>query len=69
MGFLDGTSSEMRFASLGFLIAVVGAAMGFSSFAIDHRWIGISGYVIVVIGISVGFVAIIFGFIRVFRQR
>ena len=53
----------LRIGFAGFVIALVGAAAGFSGFEIDQRWLSITGYLITGAGVVVGFIGILYGWI------
>ena len=55
----------MKIGLAGFVIALVGAAIGFSGFEIDQRWLSIIGFVTTVAGVAVGFIGIVYGWITV----
>lgn len=67
-GFLRGTSPPLRLGCLGFLIAVLGAALGFS---IDYRpgnpWAYLA-FSIVAAGVVIGFVCVGWGWVYVVRS-
>ena len=62
--FFRGTTPELRWASLSFLVAATGVALGFLGFAISVRVVSIFGFAICFAGISMGFIAIGLGLFR-----
>lgn len=58
----------LRIGLAGFVIAVVGAALGFAGFHIEERWLSIAGFVITVVGVIVGFAGIVYGWVTEGRR-
>jgi len=51
----------LKLALIGFLIAAIGAAVGFTGFYVEERWLSILGFSITVIGVAVGAIGILYG--------
>jgi uncharacterized membrane protein len=67
--FFEGSSKQLRLGFLGFVVAVVGAALGFS---IDYRAGNPLAYVafgIVTIGVIIVFLAIAWIWIIIWRKK
>jgi hypothetical protein len=67
--FFAGSSKPMRLGFLGFVVATVGALLGFW---IDYRLGNPVAYVsfgMVVTGVAIGFVAVAWGWYTFFRRR
>ena len=58
----------LKIGFIGFVIAFVGAAVGFSGFHIDERWLSLAGFIITVFGVVIGFVGIAYGWITEGKQ-
>lgn len=55
--------SGFRVAFLGFGIAAVGVVSGFIGFSVDRKWVSLVAFVITVLGIVVGLIGILCGWI------
>ncbi len=58
----------LKIGFIGFVIAFVGAAVGFSGFQIDERWLSLTGFTVTVFGVLIGFVGITYGWITEGKQ-
>jgi len=47
----------------GFVIAAVGAVLGFTGFFVEERWLSILGFAITVVGVAIGFAGIVYGWV------
>lgn len=61
--FLGATTLSLRFAFLGFCIGLSGVALGFAGFGIGWRWLSVFGYAVVAIGILIGLISILSGWV------
>ena len=52
----------------GFVIALMGAAVGVSGFHLEQRWLAVTGFVITAAGVAVGFIGIGHAWITEGRQ-
>lgn len=52
----------------GFLIAMIGAVLGFGGFQFEERWVAVSGFVLTALGVFVGFVGILHSWITNGKQ-
>ncbi|WP_431103592.1 hypothetical protein [Roseateles noduli] len=67
-GFFAGTTPPLRLGCLGFLIAAMGAALGF---AVDYgpgNPLAYVAFTVVATGVAIGFIAIAWGWIDVLRS-
>jgi VIT1/CCC1 family predicted Fe2+/Mn2+ transporter len=53
----------LKIGFAGFVIAAIGAALGFAGFFIEERTLSLVGLAITVAGVAVGFVGLIYGWI------
>ena len=56
-------SKGLKIGVTGFLVAVVGAIFGFGGFQFNVQWLSIIGFAIVGMGVVVGFVGILYGWL------
>lgn len=61
--FYKGTTKSFRIAGLGFCIAGAGALMGFLGGWADVKFIYAIGFVLVVLGIAIGFFGVARGWV------
>lgn len=59
---------ELKIGFAGFVIALVGAVAGFGGFYVEQRWLSVVGFFIVVAGVTIGFVAISYGWYEMIRE-
>lgn len=59
---------SLHIALIGFGIALVGAIIGFSGFYIEERWLSVMGFCITGLGVIIGFVSIVYGWMRTGKQ-
>ena len=62
-------NDPLRLGFAAFLVAGVGAALGFTAHSIEVRWLAVSAFGLVVIAVACGFVAIGWGWYRIFIYR
>lgn len=66
--FFAGTTKPMRLGFLGFVIAVVGVALGFSIDYGPGNPLAFLAFGIVVLGVAVGFIAVAWGWAIFFKE-
>jgi hypothetical protein len=66
--FFAGSPRSLRLGFLGFVVAAVGAALGFSIDYGPGNPLAYAALVLVVFGIAIGFIAIAWGFYEFFKQ-
>ena len=57
-------SRPLRLGFAAFLLAAIGAALGFTAQSIEVRWLAILAFCVVAIGVACGFFAIGWGWYR-----
>ncbi|MCQ4144007.1 hypothetical protein [Vogesella sp. AC12] len=55
--------SALHVAFAGFCIAAVGAIAGFIGFGIERQWVACLSFAITVLGVAIGFIGVIYGWI------
>lgn len=53
----------LKIGFTGFVIAAIGAALGFAGFQIDEKALSLAGLVVVVVGVAIGFAGIVYGWV------
>lgn len=58
----------LKVAFAGFVIALIGAVVGFGGFHVGERWLSIAGFAITIFGVAIGFIGIVYGWIMHGKQ-
>jgi len=63
-GFLHGTTRSLRIALVGFFVVASGVGLGFLGFEIGIRAISVIGFFMCVLGATIFFTGIVYGWIK-----
>ena len=63
-----GRNIGMKIGFGGFVVALIGAVVGFSGYGIGERGLSLIGFVITVLGVCIGFCGIVYGWISEGRK-
>lgn len=61
--FLNGANRGVRIAFVGFVVALIGVAVGFFSFYVGERWLSLGSFAVTVGGVFIGFVGVVYGWL------
>lgn len=58
----------LKIGFAGFLLALFGALGAFAGFEINERWLSVSGFLVVVAGVAIGFIGIVYSWVTEGKQ-
>lgn len=58
----------LRIGFAGFVLALIGALGAFVGFEIQERWLSLSGFLVVVSGVAIGFIGIVYSWVTEGKQ-
>lgn len=62
--FFQGSTAYLRWGALGFLIAAIGAGLGFLGFALEERAVSLVGFWVCSAGVLLGSIAVVVGIVK-----
>jgi hypothetical protein len=68
-GFWRGTTKPLRIAFVGFVVAAVGAGLGFAVSNGQPTPLFVFAYVVTACGIAIGSIGVVWGMTQIFRGK